>query len=253
MPTITPPPRRRRLGRVLATLAAAATAVVLVPSTAAEAATCRTWAFIGIPGSGQGKAHAGGSLTDTALYGKEIASVKANFVSRKGASNVALYPINYPAKIGFAGTGYNGSVDKGVAETKRIMTNVNRSCPNTKFVIAGYSQGAHVGTLVLGNPSISVTRIYRSAFVGNPLFKDGSVNSVEVAPGTVTRSGIFNAGRNWQTRWNGKVRDVCINNDLVCEGLSTTSTTAHGAYTTTNYPGQSKRITAYLGYNWLAG
>jgi hypothetical protein len=253
MQTITPPPRRRRLGRVLATVAAAATAVVLVPSTAAEAATCRTWAFIGIPGSNQGKAHAGGSLTDTALYGKEIASVKANFVSRKGASNVALYPINYPAKIGWAGTSYNNSVNAGIAETKRIMKNVAASCPSTRFVIAGYSQGAHVGTLVLGDPPIAVTKIHRSAFVGSPLFRDGSVNSVEVASGTVTNSGILNAGRNWQTRWNGKVRDVCINNDLVCEALSTTSTAAHGAYTTTNYPGQTKRITAYLGYNWLAG
>lgn len=252
MPTTTHPPRRRRFGRLFAVAATAATALVVVPSTGAEAAACRTWAFIGIPGSNQGRAHTSGT-TDTALYGKEVAMVKQQFVRRKGSGNVATYAINYPARIGFAGTGYNNSVNAGIAETKRIMTNVSRSCPNTKFVISGYSQGAHVGTLVLGNPSVTYTKIKRSAFMGNPLFRNGSVNSVEVAPGSVTRNGIFNAGRNWQTRWNGKVRDVCINNDLVCEGYSTTSTTAHGRYTLSNYPGTSTRIAAYLGYSWLGG
>lgn len=252
MSTITPQPRRRRLGRMLGIMAAATTAVVVIPATGAEAAACKTWTFIGIPGSNQGRAHSSGT-SDTALYGKEVAQAKQQFVARKGSSKVKTYAINYPAKIGFVGTGYNNSVNKGVTETKRIMTNEAKACPSTKFVISGYSQGAHVGTLVLGNPSITYTKIKRAAFMGNPLFKDGSVNSVEVAAGTVTRSGIFNAGRNWQTRWNGKVRDVCINQDLVCEGYSTTSTTAHGQYTSKKYPGSTRAIASYLGYSWLGG
>ena len=255
MSSTTSQPRRHHRSRRRVTIAAIAVAVssVLVPASAADAASsCRPWTFIGVPGTNQGKAHNSGT-SDTALYGPQVAMVKQQFVSRKGASNVAVYPINYPAKFGFVMTGYPGSVNSGVATTKMLISNVAKSCPSTKFVIAGYSQGAHVGTLVLGDPPVAASKIYRSAFMGNPLYRDGSTNSVEAPAGSVTRHGILNAGRNWQSRWNGKVRDVCINNDLVCEALSTTSTTGHGAYTTTNYPGQTKKIAAYLGYNWLAG
>lgn len=247
------PSFRQRLTRRLAVLATLAAALVVVaPATGADAATCKTWTFIGIPGSGQGRAHTGGG-SDNNNYGAQVARVKQRFVARKGSSRVATYAINYPAKIGFAGTGYSGSVDKGVAETKRIIKNVAASCPSTRFVIAGYSQGAHVGTLVLGAIPVSASKVYRAAFMGNPLYKDGSTNSREAPSGSVTRSGIFNAGRNWQSRWNGKVRDVCIDKDLVCEALSTTSTTNHLAYNSRYYPGTSTYISNYLGYNWLAG
>lgn len=255
MSSTTRQPRRAHRSRRMATVAAIAVAAssVLVPANPAEAVSpCRAWAFIGIPGTNQGKAHKSG-ISDTALYGPQIAMVKQEFVKRKGASNVALYPINYPAKFGFLMTGYSGSVNSGVSTTKTLISKVAKSCPNTKFVIAGYSQGAHVGTLVLGALPVATSKVHRGAFMGNPLYRDGSTNSVEVPARSVTRSGILNGGRNWQTRWNGKVRDVCINSDLVCEGASTTSTAGHGAYTTKNYPGQSKKIAAYLGYNWLGG
>lgn len=255
MSSTTGQPRRYHRGRRRATVAAIAVAVssVLVPANAVDAApSCRAWAFIGIPGTNQGKAHSSGT-SDTALYGPQVAMVKQQFVARKGASNVALYPINYPAKFGFALTGYSGSVNSGVATTKTLISSVAKSCPSTKFVISGFSQGAHVGTLVLGDVPVAASKVYRSAFMGNPLYRDGSTNSVEAPAGSVTRNGILNLGRNWQSRWNGKVRDVCINNDLVCEATSTTSTAGHNAYTTTNYPGQTKKIAAYLGYNWLAG
>ncbi len=248
-------PRRRHRGGRRATVAAFAVAIssVLVPATAADAnSSCRSWTFIGVPGTNQGKAWNSGT-TDNALYGPQVAMVKQQFVSRKGASNVAAYPVNYPAKFGFAYTGYLGSVSSGVTATKALMTNVAKSCPSTKFVIAGYSQGAHVGTLVLGDPPVAVSKIYRGAFMGNPLYRDGSTNSVEAPAGSVTKHGLLNGGRNWQSRWNGKVRDVCINNDKVCEGSVTGSEAPHGAYTTTNYPGQTKKIPAYLGYNWLGG
>ncbi len=246
-------PRRRHLGRKLGIIAAVVASVV-VPATSAGAAptSCRAWTFIGIPGTNQGKAHNSGT-GDIARYGAQVAVVKQEFVRRKGASNVAAYAIDYPAKFGFLMTGYNGSVSTGVKTTRTLISNVAKSCPSTKFVIAGYSQGAHVGTLVLGDIPVAASKVHRAAFMGNPLFRDGSTNSVEVPAGSVTRHGILNAGRQWQTRWNGKVRDVCINNDLVCERGSTTSTVGHGAYNTTNYPGQSKRIPAYLGYNWLGG
>lgn len=244
-------PRRRHLLRSLG-VAAAVIVSLVVPSAVADASSaCRPWTFIGIPGTNQGKAHNSGT-TDTALYGPQVATVKQQFVARKGSANVRTYNINYPARFGFLMTGYSSSVKTGVSTTRTLISNVAKSCPSTRFVIAGYSQGAHVGTLVLGDIPVSASKVHRAAFMGNPLFRDGSTNSVEAPAGSITRSGILNGGRNWQTRWNGKVRDVCINNDLVCEA-GTTSTAAHGAYNTTNYPGQSKRIPAYLGYNWLGG
>ncbi|HWL41434.1 MAG TPA: cutinase family protein [Ilumatobacter sp.] len=257
----------RRIGVTLALVAGAA-AVPAVSSSASAASNCRAWAFIGIAGSGQGKTHNGSSSTDNALYGPQVAMVKQAFVAKKGAANVALYPINYPAynagsNLGllvFGGIGaavilasYNNSVAKGVTETKRIISNVAKSCPNTRFVISGYSQGAHVATNTLGSFPVATSKMYRAALMGNPRFRDGSTNSVEVPAGSVTKSGIFNGGANWLSTWNGKVRDVCIDKDTFCEGLSATNFTAHGAYTTKNYPNTSVKIPTYLGRTWLGG
>jgi len=257
--------RRFMSRKVLAiTLALVAGAAVfpLGNSGVGAAVPCRSWAFIGIPGSGQGRAHNPGLSSDTALYGPEVAKVKQAFVAKRGATNVAVYPINYTAYnvapnllFGVAANlvAYNASVSRGVTETKRIISNVAAACPGTRFVISGYSQGAQVATNTLGSFPIASSKLYRVGLMGNPRFSDGSVNSVEVPAGSIGRHGVFNGGATWLSTWNGKVRDVCIDRDTFCEAGSAFNFDAHGAYNTRAYPGSITVISTYLGRTWLGG
>jgi cutinase len=58
--------------------------------------------------------------------------------SKVGAKSIEVYPVNYPASLDFA-TAADGFID---ATNK--MRDVVATCPNTKMVLGGYSQGAAV-------------------------------------------------------------------------------------------------------------
>jgi cutinase len=58
--------------------------------------------------------------------------------SKVGGKSVEVYPVNYPASLDFA-TAADGFID---ATNK--MRDVAATCPNTKMVLGGYSQGAAV-------------------------------------------------------------------------------------------------------------
>src|SRR4051812_41583561 len=58
--------------------------------------------------------------------------------SKLGGKSVEVYPVNYPASLDFA-TAADGFID-----TTNKMRDVVATCPNTKMVLGGYSQGAAV-------------------------------------------------------------------------------------------------------------
>ncbi|MFE3191864.1 cutinase family protein [Nocardia sp. NPDC059240] len=51
----------------------------------------------------------------------------------------AVY-VSYPANL----STYEDSVNTGVANTEQVMRDISAACPNTKFAIVGYSEGADV-------------------------------------------------------------------------------------------------------------
>ena len=58
--------------------------------------------------------------------------------SRLGGKSVEVYPVNYPASLDFA------TAADGVIDTSNKLRDLAASCPNTKVVLGGYSQGAAV-------------------------------------------------------------------------------------------------------------
>ncbi|UGT62335.1 cutinase family protein [Nocardia asteroides] len=54
-------------------------------------------------------------------------------------SYAAVY-IAYPADM----SSYEAAVETGVANTKQVMTEISAACPDTRFAIVGYSEGADV-------------------------------------------------------------------------------------------------------------
>ncbi len=58
--------------------------------------------------------------------------------ARLGASPVGVYGVNYPASLDFP------AAAQGVADAVNKVEAIAASCPNTKIVLGGYSQGAAV-------------------------------------------------------------------------------------------------------------
>lgn len=58
--------------------------------------------------------------------------------SKVGGKSVEVYPVNYPASLDFA------TAADGIIDATNKIRDVVATCPNTKLVLGGYSQGAAV-------------------------------------------------------------------------------------------------------------
>lgn len=61
---------------------------------------------------------------------------------RLGATPVGVYPVNYPASLNFNQAG------DGVVDAANKVLDVVNTCPATKIVIGGYSQGAAIAAYI---------------------------------------------------------------------------------------------------------
>jgi cutinase len=73
-----------------------------------------------------------------------ISAVKAGLIGR----NVDSYGVNYAADV------LQTSAGSGATDMTNNVTTVAALCPNTKFILGGYSQGATVTDIALGIPTI---------------------------------------------------------------------------------------------------
>jgi cutinase len=58
--------------------------------------------------------------------------------ARRGGNPVAVYGVNYPASLDF------GAAADGIVDASNTIESIAASCPSTKIVLGGYSQGAAV-------------------------------------------------------------------------------------------------------------
>ncbi|ORA59108.1 cutinase family protein [Mycobacteroides franklinii] len=129
-----------------------------------------------------------------------------------GSMNV--YAVDYSA--GLLSTG------EGADDLRNHLSQVAASCPNTKFVIGGYSMGATVVNDVAGNPPPDVAgRIRGIATFGNIDRRGGAMTGPLAG------------------RWI----DQCNPGDPVCQEGGR-SWTAHQTYEQTNLPAQAASFVA---------
>jgi cutinase len=116
---------------------------------------------------------------------------------------LGVYAVNYPASYDFM-----AAADGAADATNRIAA-MSQTCPNTRFVLGGYSQGAAVVDMLLGIPPLGnkvgdvgsaaplpqslANRVAAVAVFGNPATKFGN-------PVTFAGRGI----------------DLCNNGDPIC-------------------------------------
>lgn len=147
---------------------------------------------------------------------------------------------------------FGRSVDEGMAELQAYIKSIGRSCPNTKFVLGGYSQGAMVMSGSLGSLDSSKI-IYVSTFGDPKLYlPEGQSTILGVMPkipdacsgrnlspyrisvaDCYAYEGILGSYRPYQpSDYLGKLGTWCNASDIMCSsGLSISD---HTAYVSSN-------------------
>ncbi len=173
---------------------------------------CPTALFIGVRGSGETKNDAGG-------YGNTIADVKQR-VERAIPSTESL-PIHYtatPVKLGDPqyGIRYLNSMATGRQALRGALASAFQSkCTKTRFILAGYSQGAQVAADVYQNLSKSQRARVTVLLFGEPRFNPFQS---KVNKGDYDRFlfGSFPGYRIIQGDAVGQVRSYCTWGDPIC-------------------------------------
>ena len=173
----------------------------------------------------------------TEAAGEGITGALVTQVVNASTQTVSRASVSYPATL----NNYNNSSLQGINALKTQLTNLVNSCPNTKVVLMGYSQGAHVSTDVLGGGqggSLGTATAPISASIGShvvALVTFGNPRHVANAPfnlGTATRAGRFpQTAAQLQvlnSTYAGKIAAWCDRNDTFCD--SGTSTNVHLTY-----------------------
>jgi len=113
--------------------------------------------------------------------------------SALGSKTLQFTGIDYPATI----AGFLAGGDQGGATTMaNSVTSTANSCPNTKIIISGYSQGAQVTHLAAGKLSSAIQdRVNAAVVFGDP-------DNGQAFPGPIA----------------GRSKTFCAPGDDICEG-----------------------------------
>jgi cutinase len=191
---VTLPRDLARGAAILSAVGAAATAVIAAPTAAAVPCPDIEVVFA------RGTAEAGG-------VGRVGQAFTDALSAQVGGRTVSSYAVNYPASYDFLTTA------DGATDATGHISQMAQSCPSTKIVLGGYSQGAAVmdmlaGVPPLGNkigeigsaPPLSPTAAVSVAAVaafGNPAMKFGN---------PISSVGMF----------AGRAIDLCKDGDPIC-------------------------------------
>lgn len=162
--------------------------------------------------------------------------------SQLGARSIASYPVNYPASNDFAPSANAGAVDANAH-----VESMSASCPNTKLVLGGYSQGAVVIDL------ITIAQAPVSGFVPVSLTQDAADHVAALALFGNPSDRYLGAPVSTVSPWYGaKAIDLCAPGDPVCTpgALFTVptheemSSPAHLSYPHSGMPAQAAAFVA---------
>lgn len=147
--------------------------------------------------------------------------------ARLGGRTLAIRPVNYPASLEFE------RAAEGVVDARAAVEQIAASCPATKIVLGGYSQGAAVATYTTADsvppgyvlptgidgplPASVANRIAAVALFGSP--SASTLGILDRAAPPLVVGGAF----------AGKTLQSCAAGDPVCQEGGT-DRAAHSAY-----------------------
>jgi cutinase len=166
MPISRPPLPRRRAARLVTTLAVLAGSGQLAISAAvpAQAAECTTVEIV----SARGTFEPG---TAGLIVGDQVFNAIKNKLAP--LRSTSLHSVDYPASLDLSGP------SKGTVNLVNHVKQQAAACPNQKFVLVGYSQGAFVvdnaiGLKTLGDANTTIPAEHQSRIAAVMVFGDPS-------------------------------------------------------------------------------
>jgi cutinase len=141
--------------------------------------------------------------------------------SRLGERSVGVYAVNYPASRDFG-----RSTPAGRDDVSAHVQSMAATCPNTRMVLGGYSQGAAVVDLATAAmPPAVADNVAAAAIFGGPR----SSFADSLSPGPLPAVAPL---------YSGKTVEMCVPNDPICfEGGRDWG--AHGGYVRTGMVDQA--------------
>jgi len=194
-------PRTRRRAVLLAAAIAAGATSSLLSVTPASAAACSDVDLVFARGTGEAQG-------PSVLQGGTLNALKSGLSGK----SVSSYSVVYPA-------GADQNAKPGADDLVKHVKSVAASCPNTKFVLGGYSQGGTVVDLAIGVslfgpaptgtiPADLAPRVAAIVTFGNPL---GNNRLAAASP-----------------TYSSRIKEFCASGDPVCRNGS--NFTAHFSY-----------------------
>ncbi|KAJ7895408.1 cutinase [Mycena leptocephala] len=174
--------------------------------------------------SGCSAVHIITARASTEAPGEGIIGSVVSAVVQGSSQTVSRESVNYPATL----TNYDSSESLGVTDMRNKLAAQARSCPNTKIVLMGYSQGAQVAGTPCQGEGDSPYFIHHDAkypllvaaviLMGDPAhvagesFQKGTANN---------RNGIFPRSNHGLEQFSAKIASFCDTGDEFCaSGLS---------------------------------
>ena len=162
--------------------------------------------------------------------------------SRLGGKSVDVYPVNYPASLDFS------TAADGVVDTDNKIRDTAASCPNTKMVLGGYSQGAAVMGYVTEDklptgyalppgitgpmPAALADHVAALTLFGKP--SSGFLNGIDRDAPPITVGHLYAS----------KTAELCVPEDPVCSPDGNDNG-AHGAYAVNGMTDQAADFAAH--------
>ncbi|MFB9834464.1 cutinase family protein [Actinoallomurus acaciae] len=211
--------RVRRLGlAALAVTAAGATvaATTLTPQSPARAdseVTCSPVKVVSVPGTWETTPSADPNAATGMLKGV------TDRLQQRFGSRVSTYTVPYDAQAFTQNETYADSEQAGLKAARAAVARISQSCPGTRFVGVGYSQGADiVGDLLAqvgnGGGPVPASDLIAGGNLADPQKgTDGEVVLGNDLPGT---QGLLGPRKGGYDALNGKVAEVCLKGDLYC-------------------------------------
>jgi cutinase len=113
--------------------------------------------------------------------------------------SVGVYPVNYPAT-----SDYVDSAKAGAGDASAHIENMVASCPSTKMVLGGYSQGAAVEDLTTNDlPARVADHVAAVALFGNP-------------SSTYSKQMSANQFPPINPAYRPKTIEICVPDDMIC-------------------------------------
>jgi hypothetical protein len=219
------------------------------PIGTAFGASCAALTLVAIPGSNETNEAAGMDVAKGVL-----SQVTASATQHLGPS-VRPHFLGYPAQL----FPYGDSRKHGYQAAWSTVAYYGKQCPDTEFVLTGYSQGAHIAgdlaaTIGKEGTPVSADRVRSVRLLADPA-RDGNFPSlVGMKPGGYGLTGYYGgleiSDRGYFGTLNDRVTEYCSAGDFVCNSSEETALTlavfrarTHTSYHQLMVPGTNQTFT----------